>query len=99
MNLVNRHKTKSNDKSELQLMYGLVKDVFIEEFCNDKPKYINKHFPLDDFKKFLDINTYGINPSEQSLCTQFVICFSDNGDMLSHWRGYGDDGKGVSIEI
>ncbi len=27
----------------------------------------------------------------------FVACFSDVPDLLSQWRGYGDDGKGVSI--
>ena len=27
----------------------------------------------------------------------FVGCFSDNADQLSQWRGYGDDGRGVSI--
>ncbi|MGI6600037.1 MAG: DUF2971 domain-containing protein [Kiritimatiellia bacterium] len=27
----------------------------------------------------------------------FVLCFSENGDQLSQWRGYADDGQGVSI--
>ena len=27
----------------------------------------------------------------------FIGCFSDNPDQLSQWRGYGDDGQGVSI--
>lgn len=26
-----------------------------------------------------------------------VSCFSQQGDLLSQWRGYGDDGKGISI--
>jgi hypothetical protein len=26
-----------------------------------------------------------------------MICFSKNGDLLSQWRGYADDGKGVSL--
>lgn len=27
----------------------------------------------------------------------FVICFSENGDLLSQWRGYADNGRGVTI--
>ncbi|WP_207636416.1 DUF2971 domain-containing protein [Alkaliphilus metalliredigens] len=29
--------------------------------------------------------------------SSFITCFSRNGDLLSQWRAYGDDGKGVSI--
>jgi hypothetical protein len=29
--------------------------------------------------------------------TPYVACFSPDGDKLSQWRGYGDDGYGVSI--
>jgi hypothetical protein len=28
---------------------------------------------------------------------QFVACFSADGDVLSQWRGYGDDGRGFAI--
>lgn len=28
---------------------------------------------------------------------EYVFCLSGNGDVLSHWRGYGDDGCGVAI--
>ena len=27
----------------------------------------------------------------------FAICFSENGDLLSQWRAYGDDGAGVAL--
>ena len=27
----------------------------------------------------------------------FALCFSGDGDLLSQWRGYGDDGRGVAI--
>lgn len=26
-----------------------------------------------------------------------ALCFTGNGDLLSQWRGYGDDGRGVSV--
>lgn len=29
--------------------------------------------------------------------TPYICCFSEADDLLSQWRGYGDDGKGVAI--
>ena len=88
---------KSNDSSELQLCYSLIEKVFEEEFEKDKPNYIKNYFPSTEFKKFFKENTEQINEIEKLLNTQYTTCFSAEGDMLSQWRGYGDDGKGVSI--
>jgi len=33
----------------------------------------------------------------ESLFTGFGFCLSQDGDLLSQWRGYAEDGKGVSI--
>lgn len=88
---------KSNDRSELELIYGVVKDVFKEEFEKDKPQYIKNYFPSSNFDKFYKENTYHIDAIENKIHTQYVTCFSSEGDMLSQWRGYGEDGKGVSI--
>lgn len=29
----------------------------------------------------------------------YISCFSENGDLLSQWRAYGNDGEGVSIGV
>ena len=29
--------------------------------------------------------------------TNFVVCFCEDGDVLSQWRGYADNGKGCSL--
>jgi hypothetical protein len=29
--------------------------------------------------------------------SSYITCFSRKGDLLSQWRAYGDDGRGVSI--
>ena len=87
----------SNDTSELKLIYKIVKDVYDEEFLKDKPKYIDQYFPKAEFDKFFEKNTGHINSIEPVLHTQYVTCFSEQGDMLSQWRGYGEDGKGISI--
>ena len=34
---------------------------------------------------------------EKGGVTNFVICFCEEGDKLSQWRGYADNGRGVSI--
>lgn len=28
---------------------------------------------------------------------KYICCFSENGDLLSQWRGYADDGRGISL--
>ena len=88
---------KSNDTTELKLVYSIVKQTFIEEFLSNKPKYIDTFFPLEEFLKFYNTDTQNINAVENIIHTYYVTCFSASGDMLSQWRGYGDDGKGLSI--
>ena len=88
---------KSNDKTELKLIYSILWEVFLEEFNKVNPKYMERNFPEEEFRKFYKNNTDFINKAEKSLHTQYVTCFSSLGDMLSQWRGYGSDGKGISM--
>lgn len=88
---------KSNDNTELQLIYKVLKDVFEEEFNKKIPKYMEQNFPKEEFIKFYEKNTDFINKAEKALHIQYVTCFSSSGDMLSQWRGYGNDGEGISI--
>lgn len=88
---------KSNDRTELKLIYNVLSEVFIEEFNKANPKYMERNFPEKEFRKFYNENTTFINKAETTLHTQYVTCFSSSGDMLSQWRGYGSDGKGISI--
>lgn len=87
----------SNDSTELKLSYDLIKEVFEEEFDKKQPKYIDNFFPKTEFQKFYHNNTKYINDLENTLHTQYVTCFSSKGDMLSQWRGYANDGDGLSI--
>ncbi len=34
---------------------------------------------------------------DTNLNTPYIACFSEEGDLLSQWRGYADDGNGISI--
>lgn len=58
---------------------------------------------LEDLKK--DQNTYSLEDIENykneyekiEYKKHYMMCFSKEPDMLSQWRGYGDNAKGVSI--
>lgn len=34
---------------------------------------------------------------EDGTISTFVICLSEEGDLLSQWRGYADDGRGMCL--
>lgn len=89
--------SESNDTSELKLVYNVVKETFVEEFDQKKPEYMDEFFNKEDFLKFYEAHTKNIDEVEMNVHTQYVSCFSQDGDMLSQWRGYADDGKGLSI--
>ena len=48
-------------------------------------------------REFLDLALTSFNLNEQlDVC---VACFSENGDLLSQWKMYGDDARGFSIGV
>ncbi|PSV27080.1 DUF2971 domain-containing protein [Photobacterium sp. GB-56] len=77
--------TKMNDYLELKF------------FRNTLETEINKRLNISDEKEY--INSYIEFYNLLGLSTQipYICCFSTNGDLLSQWRAYGNDGKGVSI--
>lgn len=84
--------SKSNDSEEIT--YLLPK---MRKFCADLFNYYNETFPSeyklqDDFIN----NVFDSKFNETSLIF-YVICFSEEPDLLSQWRGYADDAFGVSI--
>lgn len=73
-----------NDSKEIE--HGL------EIFFNIAEKYSSKdNYPMLD--EFID---YVKTEKRPRIC---ISCFSSNGDSLSQWRGYGHNGKRVSIGI
>jgi hypothetical protein len=71
-----------NDAKELKHGVSLISEV-IDLFRNTKNERIFS-FMKSSLNKIYDIDKY-------------VTCFSKNGDLLSQWRSYGNDGKGVAI--
>lgn len=84
--------SKSNDSEEIT--YLLPK---IRKFCTNLFEHYNETFP-DEYKLQADFinNVFDLKFNETSL-NFYVICFSEEPDLLSQWRGYANDACGVSI--
>lgn len=79
-------------------------------YLNDKKEY---YYGIDLFKKCIEEkkesikNKKGLNfiseiqkELEKKLVSfHYVTCFSLDGDLLSQWRAYADDGKGIAIGL
>lgn len=72
-----------NDYSEMHWAY----DRFIEA-ANHEYEAVGRDF-LDHLDRYVS--------SAQTRLLPLVCCFSTDGDVLSQWRAYADDGKGVAI--
>jgi hypothetical protein len=76
-----------NDREEfnhgIKLILNLLKSfVNSLNFASEYTDILRTSLPL--FKKISKVN-------------QYVVCFSNNGDLLSQWRAYAKNGMGVSI--
>jgi hypothetical protein len=76
----------SNDKEE--------KEFAIEIMSEQIEKVVKAHNISDDIKEkiFKKIDEFESGDS-------YILCLSEDKDLLSQWRGYGDFGKGVSIGL
>lgn len=91
--------TKSNDYEEVKMFFPGILDAIEDEYREDE-------FPLQymgrtnrgALGKLLDWE-YDILRYEfdRGGVTNFVVCFCEDGDVLSQWRGYADNGKGCSL--
>lgn len=75
-----------NDSSEINYGTSLVQSTLKKTLTNSD-EYI-KHF----INEFL-----ALGDDFFSLENIYVACFCTNGDLLSQWRGYGNNGEGYSI--
>lgn len=90
---------KSNDYKELTLLFP---DIFDEIFVLFKKapfefKYVGQNGE-EALKSLLNITYQMIDDDiESGDFSNFVLCFSEQPDLLSQWRGYANDGQGISI--
>lgn len=76
---------KSNDYAERKWMMNKIEEEFIS-FCEEN--FVEERFirVFSRLKKGFEIQD-----------NVYATCFSTEGDLLSQWRAYGQDGYGVSI--
>ncbi|BAU28324.1 hypothetical protein DFP93_101403 [Aneurinibacillus soli] len=90
---------KSNDYMETKWLLEYFEDEVLRQY-NEEP-FLNSDsviYGLND----IDTLKFFIKNEKQKIFKRndelfYVTCFSKNGDKLSQWRGYADDGNGISI--
>ena len=87
---------KSNDFLELVVM----RQLFIKQLNEIIDKKAIKYSEAFDFERAIQLNdlkreTY--DETRKEVAKHLVFCLSEDGDLLSQWRGYADDGNGISI--
>jgi len=93
--------SKSNDSMELRHFIDCMKFIFI------KKRKILLEEEIELAKKGIFLGGESISSKIDQVLNLFFekslflkawgICFSEEGDLLSQWRGYADDAKGISI--
>lgn len=79
-----------NDPQELKYATEMVKEI------------LESNSPLETETKELDNFWIALLNKFEQLYKEidiYIICFCENGDLLSQWRGYGSQGGGYSIEL
>ena len=89
---------KSNDYSEVINTidcFSFAMRIAIRKYADEYPDdVIFKEFTRGDE---LDTDELIRKAIDNPTCTYYCTCFSEARDLLSQWRGYADDGKGVAI--
>ena len=90
---------KSNDYEELILFYPDIFDEILKLYNSSQFKFqYNNQNDEEAMRSILHESYIYISESiENGDFSNFVFCFSEKEDMLSEWRGYADDGQGISI--
>jgi len=85
-----------NDASELRYAIDLLKKEMNKHFKNNQNDELKKI--VHNFYSLLDsISLANYDRNNQNYLSAFVFSLSEEKDLLSQWRGYALEGKGVSI--
>lgn len=90
---------KSNDSAEMQIFYPAIIDAIKDEYEKNPFDFAYENYEnkeaitaiLNSVKKVID------DSFSKGKLTSYVLCLSEDGDLLSQWRGYADNGKGCSL--
>ncbi len=91
--------TKSNDSMEILWITKYIKEVLENEFDKEteNTKYFKNGYHKDVFSELVEHYSNDFFKVDQRIYSYMVCCFSEEGDLLSQWRGYADDASGFSI--
>ncbi|TCK62332.1 DUF2971 domain-containing protein [Seleniivibrio woodruffii] len=76
-----------NDSHETQYGHKIVKQIITKLLENEKSEEIIKVLKLTQHLLTID----------DGITNTYIVCFSEKGDLLSQWKGYANQGEGVSI--
>jgi len=89
---------KTNDKMELRFIFKEIKkviDVAINSYSSQYDDEILCYVKETSFK--IIENLFNKTAPIVSNGKFFLTCFSEDGDLLSQWRAYANNGKGIAI--
>lgn len=93
--------TKSNDYEEMQLFYPYIMTAIEKEYkLNPFSLNYKGEKDFEALKRLLHVTRKLVNIEfDVGEMTSFVVCFCEEGDVLSQWRGYAAGGKGGAIGL
>lgn len=89
---------KTNDETELKWLFSEMKEILDNYLSKYSSCYSNEL--LLETKKVVCKIIEGLIFKKMPITKNsksFLTCFSEADDLLSQWRGYGNDGKGLAI--
>lgn len=91
---------KSNDSEELKWISNNICNTVIDTILRNKvlcKKYNIDNDKINDIKLRIKRTTDAVFVNNSRTMLSLACCFSEMGDLLSQWRGYANDGNGISI--
>lgn len=86
---------KSNDFNEIVAFLNIFRSA-LKTACNKFLKENPDTHPFVEFYENMNFDNVASAILNDSIC-YYATCFSEDGDLLSQWRGYAEDATGVSI--
>ncbi len=88
--------SKSNDKEEVKYCFDAFQKTLRKTCLLFSNNYIDEP-EVKDFFDNIDYENLVTNAVVNDSLIYYTACFSAEADLLSQWRGYANDGKGVAI--
>lgn len=83
---------KNEEEEQEELRKKSFEEYYNKIFSYEVKKSIQNYININ---KFLAINELLKEKSKK--IKRYICCFSGDGDLLSQWRAYADDGQGISV--